>query len=171
MQKLFADVETPTIDKPKPPRSTKEKAKPSITARPGQRQSSDPATSTNNEGSGESINAVIYAEEVKNNAKEKKTLETTIVSIFNIVWGQCSQLMKHQIMSLEEYDKKEKDGDVAWLLKEIRQINEMDTNVSIYYTQHKAIKKFYEYYQGEEEDIATQLKMFKVMIAVVGHCG
>ena len=47
----------------------------------------------------------------------------------------------------------------------------MGTNISIYYAQHDAIEKLYAYYQNEEDSIATHLKKFKSMIAVVEHYG
>ena len=43
--------------------------------------------------------------------------------------------------------------------------------MSVYYAQHEAIKRFYAYYQGEDDSIATHLKNFKTMIAVVEHYG
>ena len=73
-------------------------------------------------------------------------------------------------MASEDYDQKEEEGDVAWLLREIRQIsNEMGTNVSVYYAQHEAIKRFYAYFQNKEDNIATHWKTFKSMIAIVEH--
>ena len=75
-------------------------------------------------------------------------------------------------MASEDYDQKEEEYDVAWLLREIRQVsNEMGTNVSVYYAQHEAVKRFYVYYQGEDDSIATHLKNFKSMIAVIKYYG
>ena len=45
----------------------------------------------------------------------------------------------------------------------------MGTNVLVYYVQHEAIKKFYAYYQNEDDSIATHLRNFKTMIAVIEH--
>ena len=173
MQKLFTELQTPQINKPKPPKVTKKRTtRVGVTTR-GQRQSTDTTTTpVEDDGSDDNIEAAIYAEEVKTYVKEKRNLEAALASLFNITWGQCSRLMKHRITASEDYDQKEEDCDVAWLLREIRQVsNEMGTNVSVYYAQHEAIKRFYAYYQGEEDSIATHLKNFKTLIAVVEHYG
>ena len=172
MRKLFTDIETPNVTKPKMPRTSRRKARTVVTTR-GQRQSSEVAVaSTEEEGSEDNLETVIYAEEVKTYVKEKRNLEAALASLFNIVWGQCSKLMKHRIMASEEYDEREENCDVAWLLREIRKIsNEVGTNVSVYYAQHEAIKRFYSYYQNEDDSIATHLKNFKTMVAVVEHYG
>ena len=169
MRKLFTGIQTPQISKPKPPKATRRRhARVGVTTR-GQRQSTDAITmSTEDEGPDENIEAAIYTKEVKTNVKERRNLEAALVSLFNIVWGQCSRLMKYRMMASEDYDQKEEECDVAWLLREIRQVsNEMGTNVSVYYAQHEAIKRFYAYYQNEDDSIATHLKNFKTMIAVV----
>ena len=105
MRKLFTDIEIPNVPRPvKLPRTTRRKVRTGVTTR-GQRQSSDAAvTSTEEEGSDDNIEATIYAEEVKTYVKEKRNLEAALASLFNIVWGQCSKLMKHRVMASEEYD-------------------------------------------------------------------
>ena len=173
MRRLFMDIESPQIKKPKPPKVVKKRTTRSSVTTRGQRQTTDTAaTTTEDDGSEDNLDTAIYAEEVKTYVKEKRNLEAALASLFNIVWGQCSRLMKHRIMASEDYDQKEEDGDVAWLLREVRQVsNEMGTNVSVYYAQHEAIKRFYTYYQNEEDNIATHLKNFKSMIAIVEHYG
>ena len=75
-------------------------------------------------------------------------------------------------MASEDYDQKEEECNIAWLLREVRQfINEIGSNVSVYYAQHEAIKKFYAYYQNKEDSIATYLQNLKTMVAVVEHYG
>ena len=105
MRKLFTDIETPIVPRPvRLPRTTRRKVRTGVTTR-GQRQSSDTAvTSTEEEGSDDNIEAAIYAEEVKTYVKEKRNLEAALASLFNIVRGQCSKLMKHRVMASEEYD-------------------------------------------------------------------
>ena len=95
MRKLFTDIDTPQVSKPKPPKVIRRRTKTGVTTR-GQRQSVEVvATSTEDEGSDDNVDAAIYAEEVKTYVKEKRNLEAALTSLFNIVWGQCSRLMKH----------------------------------------------------------------------------
>ena len=76
MRRLFTEIQTPQMSKPKPPRVAKRKTvKMGVTTR-GQRQSTDViATSTEHEGSDNNIEAAIYAEEVKIYVKEKRNTE------------------------------------------------------------------------------------------------
>ena len=60
---LFTQLELPNIAKP------------------------EPATSK------DAMEQVLYQEEVKQHFKDKKSLETTIASLYNVVWGQCSRLL------------------------------------------------------------------------------
>ena len=64
---LFEDLETPVLTKPVKPTST------------------------------DDVDADLYKEEVKLYVQEKKNMQATLSSIFNVVWGQCSPIMKSNL--------------------------------------------------------------------------
>ena len=64
----------------------------------------------------------IYKEELKQCVKEIRHLSCPMQSLFNIIWGQYSQLMQHTLHAIS-YLKIKNDADTVSLLKEIRPIN------------------------------------------------
>ncbi len=61
----------------------------------------------------------VYNKEVKQWIKDNKNLRATMQALYNIVWGQCSRLMKNKLKTIKNFDEMEEKGDVTRLLKEI----------------------------------------------------
>ena len=61
----------------------------------------------------------LYKEEIKLYGQEKKNLQATLKSIFNVVWGQCSTTMKSKLESKPDFKTIKQGKDVAELLKQI----------------------------------------------------
>ena len=59
----------------------------------------------------------IYNERIKQWIRDERSLKQTIRSIYNIVWGQCSKLMKDKVTMLKQFNAMEAKGDVTALLK------------------------------------------------------
>ena len=69
--------------------------------------------------------------------------------------------MKNRVLESEDFNDREEDTDVSWILQTLQLVsNEMGTDESVYYAQHEALKRFYTYYQN-----------FKELVAVVEHYG
>jgi hypothetical protein len=45
----------------------------------------------------------VYNERVKMYIKETKSLQSTVQSLYNIVWGQCSKLMKNKVHAAKDF--------------------------------------------------------------------
>ena len=43
------------------------------------------------------VEDIIFKEEVRQYSKDKKSLESTLVSLYNVVWGQCSKLLQNKL--------------------------------------------------------------------------
>ena len=97
---LFAELKTPGVVKPDDPEET-------ITV-------NDDGTTTTTISKFEEMT---YTERIKQWIRDDKSLKTTIRSLHNIVWGQCSRLIKNQLMMEKNFNDIEKDGDVTELLK------------------------------------------------------
>ena len=63
---------------------------------------------------------VIFAEQARQYIKDCKSLETILASLYNVVWGQCSQLLQNNLKSSNKYTKFDKNYDIAALLTEIK---------------------------------------------------
>ena len=100
------------------------------------------------------IDKVIYSEEIKQFVKDTKNLESTTTSLYNIIWGQCSRLMKNRIMAMKDFSTVEEECDITTLLKEIRRIgNQMEQNISIYDALDGAKEAYYAY---QKEKVTLQ---------------
>ena len=82
LEPLFEDIQTPSLQKP---------TKPIIT------QGDD------------SVDEDLYKEEIKTYVKDKKNLDTTLCSLMNVVWGQCSITLKSKLESKAVFKTTKKD--------------------------------------------------------------
>ena len=60
--------------------------------------------------------------QVKATIDAELKLRQTLVSVYAVIWGQCSPIMQAKLEALEEYDDMKEKSDVAQLLLEIRGI-------------------------------------------------
>ena len=64
-----------------------------------------------------SLEEEIYREEVKAFVKAKNSLKNTLHSLFSVIWGQCSQLLRAKLESKSKYKSIKENSDVSGLLK------------------------------------------------------
>ena len=139
---LFTQLETPKIVKPEP---TKDGVK---------------------------QDDVIYREEVRHYLKEKRNLDTTLASLYNVVWGQCSKFLQNKLKSNSKYSVFDENSDVASLLTEIKSLsNQLEENVSSWDALHEAKLKLYQYQQSDEESLADHMRNFKSLCSTVEYHG
>ena len=75
----------------------------------------------------------IYDARILAYVKEEKSLDDSILALFNIIWGKCSAMMQNRLESVNEYESIVADADVASLLKEIRNVsNDLQVSANIY---------------------------------------
>ena len=155
LTRLFTELKAPELDIPKEPVGTKIK----------------------NE-SGKYIieisrfDETVYNEEVKQWIKDNKILKATIQSLYNIVWGQCSRLMKNKLKTVKDFQNMENSGNVTTLLKEIRAIShQLEASTSIYDYLHEAKRKFYLYKQNDEDSNAKhrRSKILEGTFSMIRH--
>ena len=64
----------------------------------------------------------IYSERIKQWIRDEKSLQSSTRALYNIVWGQCSKLMKDKLSMAKNYVRFEEECDVTALLNEIRRV-------------------------------------------------
>ena len=152
---LFKDLTKPTVPKP-----VKGKTEPS-----GKTDSEGNAILIEGE-----FDKQVFSERIKMWIKEEAQLEAMTHALYEIVWGQCSELMQNRIIAHKDYEAIRDDGNVAELLKLIRTIStQVETNVSIYDTIDEAKRRYYRMYQGEEDTNATYLNDYRAAIDTLDH--
>jgi len=103
-----------------------------------------------------------YRIKLKEFLKDEKVVRTTKRSLHNVVWGQCSHILRTKLKGDEDFIKIETSGDVVELLKKIRGVcREMTTNASLYESIDEAKTRYFLYYQKPEDDNEHHLQTFK----------
>ena len=94
----------------------------------------------------------LFREEIKQYNKAKKNLESTLTSLYNVVWGQCSKLLQNKLRANSKFDDMDNYSNVAVLLTEIKALgNKTDENTSEYDALHEAKSKLFRYQQSYDE--------------------
>ena len=118
------------------------------------------------------LQEAIFGEEIKQYIKESRSLKSTLTSLYNIVWGQCSKLMQNKLLAAQDFNITQENSDVCKLLIAIQGIsNQLETNVSIYDALDGAKRAYYLYKQDENESNAMHLKNFKNLISIIEYFG
>ena len=113
-----------------------------------------------------------YTENIKQWIRDEKSLKATIRSLYNIVWGQCSKLMKNKITMAKDFSTFESKGDVTELLKEVRRVSlQIETNTSVYDAMDEAKCLYYSYKQEQNESNSKHLKKCKSIVETIEHLG
>ena len=144
---LFSRLENPKLDQPtKPTYSTDDEVK--------------------------SIEEEIYKEEIKVYVRAKMSLKSTLHSLFNVVWGQCSIKLRSKLESKDEFKDIRENKDVAQLLKQIKGIvHQFETHTSIYEALDEAKKNYYHYYQGPRTSNTQHVKNLQDMVDIIEYHG
>ena len=91
-------------------------------------------------------------------------------SLLNVVWGQCSHMLRTKLKGNKSLLKTELDGDVVDVLKLIREERrKTTTNASLYGSLDESKRRYYVYRQQPEDDNETHLRTFKSNSDVVEH--
>lgn len=107
----------------------------------------------------------VYKAEFKCYSAEKRCLDHTLASLYEVVWGQCSKLMQQQIEQIGNYQVMRDEADVTELLKEIRVISrELEVHLSVYNALHKAWSNYFRYYQHVDDDNSKHLVAYKYLV-------
>ena len=139
---LFTQLELPNIVKPTPPTSK------------------------------DAMDQLYYQEEMKQHIKDKKNLETTIASLYNVVCGQCSKLLQNKLKARNNFDQMDDSCNVATLLSEIKTLSsKIEESTSAYDALHEAKAKFFKYQQSEDETLADHMRNFKDLCNAVEYHG
>ena len=75
-------------------------------------------------------------------------IKAIVSTLFNVILGQCSDMMKSKVKGNKKFKDIETDGKVAELLKLIRSASrEVNTNASVYDTIDESKRRYYLYRQ------------------------
>ena len=104
-----------------------------------------------------------YLEEIKLYLKNKERLSSTVVGLFNVVWGQCSRKVQNRCRAHADYPEIKNNHKIAEVLKVIRDItHQFESQTHLFDSLDHAVRKYYTYKQADYEKLMQcTLKMCK----------
>ena len=92
--------------------------------------------------------------------------------LYNLVWGQCTEMMKNELEIVKEYDEMKKKQDPLMLLRNIKAItyNFRDQKY-LPGSMWRAYKSVYNLTMREDEDTTAYYESFKNQVTVVENYG
>jgi hypothetical protein len=124
-----------------------------------------PATATKTE-------ELIWKKKVEEYVRRESYLEENIKSLFSLVWGQCTDIMRQKVEVLDAFDKLAASNDGIALLKTIKNTAfSFETQKNSWQASHEAIRHFYMVSQGKHMTMQDYLKHFQNMVDVIDHTG
>ena len=55
--------------------------------------------------------------------ERKMLMKSNIKKLYALVWGQCTQELKSELMGLKKYEENEKKANTLWLLENIKVVS------------------------------------------------
>ena len=91
-------------------------------------------------------------ERCKTYMRRLETLENNKQTLYGLIWGQCSHGLQEVVKADDDYKKKAKDFDCAWLLEKLNLVSAgVDKKANKYSTLVRAITAFVTIRQGQSE--------------------
>ena len=106
----------------------------------------------------------LYKELIKKYPDRVERLEATLRAVYNVVWSQCSELLKNKLKENQQFEVMEDEGNVALLLMKICDAaHQKEEKVLVYDGIDELQRQFYNYRQmpGESNSTHTSLSFEK----------
>jgi hypothetical protein len=114
---------------------------------------------------------IIWKNRLTEYVKRKSLLAENVKTVYSLIWGQCSDIMRQKIASHSDYETIEDVSDAIGLLKTIKSIM-FNFQGQIYRPQalHDAKKRFYNLSQDRHMTCQAYLEKFQNSVEVIEHC-
>ena len=104
--------------------------------------------------------------------KNRSSLENALQSLYIITWGKCSKLMKNRLEAGQRFKIIKDNGVIAKLLTEIRGVsNEGEVSSNVYDALDKIKRRYYNYYQGDNDSNMKHIQALNALVASIEHHG
>jgi hypothetical protein len=114
----------------------------------------------------------IWEKEVDEYVKRKTYLSDNMQTVYSLVWGQCTDVMRQKIEALAVYDKLTTQGDGLALLKAIKDlVYNFQSQKYLPHALHESKRRFYFCTQGKHMTASMYLEQFQNIVDVIEHSG
>ena len=113
----------------------------------------------------------MWEKKVDKHVKKEALLESNLKTLYSIVWGQCSDIMRQKIQALPTHETMSLTGDGLGLLRAIKDMSfNFQSQKYVSQALHEAKKNFYKFGQYNMTPSAY-LESFQNLVDVIEHCG
>jgi hypothetical protein len=114
----------------------------------------------------------IWEKEVDEYVKRKIYLFENVRTLYSLVWGQCTDIMRSKLEGLDRFEKISSDGDGLELLKAIKEIvYQFQSQKYLPHSLHESKQRFYQCTQGKYLTAAQYLEKFQNIVDVIEQTG
>jgi hypothetical protein len=114
----------------------------------------------------------IWEKEVDEYVKRKTYLADNMQTVYSLVWGQCTDVMRQKVEALSNYDTLTKNKDGLGLLKAIKDlVYNFQSQKYLPHALHESKRRFYFCVQGRHTTTSAYLEQFQNVVDVIGHSG
>ena len=115
---------------------------------------------------------IIWKNRLTEYVKRESVLAENVKTVYSLIWGQCTDIMRQKIASHSDYETIEDVSDAIGLLKTIKSIM-FNFQGQIYRPQalRDAKRRFYNLFQDRHMTCQAYLDKFQNSVEVIKHCG
>ena len=114
----------------------------------------------------------IWEKEVDEYVYRKTRLRENVKTLYALVWGQCSDIMRQKVEGTDTYSTIMSDHDGLKLLASIKEIvYQFQSSKYVMHAVHEATRRFYTYAQGKYTTTAVYLEQYQNIVDVIEHVG
>jgi hypothetical protein len=118
------------------------------------------------------IEVAIQAQRIKLYAIREADMKNNMDKVYGLVKGQCTMSLCTVVKQDPEYDKKNDEHDVLWLLTKLKEVTcGLDTKSNKRSNLHKAILVLFTMKQGESESDSAYMKHFEMNVETLITAG
>jgi hypothetical protein len=120
----------------------------------------------------DSVDQEIFKEKIRMYVKTEASIETTMKSLYDLIWGQCSESLRSRLRGYEDYANYSVNADTIALLKGIRaEMTGFRNKQYLTHGLHKIMKDFYGLAQGKHRNNQEYYDEFTSMVLTAEDSG
>ena len=114
----------------------------------------------------------IWEKTVDEHVKQRLRLDENMKTLYSLVWGQCTDIMRQKLEAHESFAGVSSTGDGLGLLRLVKGVAfQFQSQKYLPHALHEALKRYYNCSQGKYATAQVYLEHFQNVIAVVTECG
>jgi hypothetical protein len=114
----------------------------------------------------------IWEKKIDEFVKRETYLDENLKTIYSLVWGQCTDIMRQKVESLETFESTSATYDGIGLLKAIKDVVfNFQSQKYLPHALHESTRRFYLCQQARHVTTTTYLEQFQNVVDVVEHSG